>query len=250
MLIILNDFYIYLWSQETELKKSYIIIGIILIVLILDQWLKFYIKTNFQYGQGYDILGLTWAKIHFVENEGMAFGITLGGKAGKLILSLFRIIMVGVLGYIIKKLIDGGESLGLLISFALIIAGALGNIIDSAFYGVFFTESTYHGSPSEFLPSGGGYAPFLFGHVVDMFYFPLIDTVLPDWVPFWGGESFRFFKPVFNIADAAISVGVVSILLFHRNFFKEEEKEEKPAENISFTEGTVATDVISSQEGE
>lgn len=195
-------------------------------------------------------MGLSWAKIHFVENEGMAFGITFGGKAGKLFLSVFRIIMVGVLAYMIKKLIEAGESLGLLISFALIIAGALGNIIDSAFYGMFFTESKYHGPPAEFLPGGGGYAPFLFGHVVDMFYFPLVDTVLPDWVPFWGGESFRFFKPVFNIADAAISVGVVSILLFHRSFFKETKKEEKPDENLSFTEGTVATDVISSKEGE
>lgn len=232
------------------MKKSYIIISIILFVLILDQWLKFYIKTNFQYGQGFDILGLSWAKIHFVENEGMAFGITFGGKAGKLFLSLFRIIMVGVLAYMIKKLIEAGESLGLLVSFALIIAGALGNIIDSAFYGVFFTESTYHGSPAEFLPGGGGYAPFLFGHVVDMFYFPLIDTILPDWVPFWGGESFRFFKPVFNIADAAISIGVVSILLFHRSFFKDQEKEKKPDENTKFIEGTVATGVIASKEEE
>ena len=232
------------------MKKSYTIIAIILLVLILDQWLKFYIKTNFQYGQGFDILGLSWAKIHFVENEGMAFGITFGGSAGKLFLSVFRIIMVGVLAYMIRKLILAGESFGLLISFALIIAGALGNIIDSAFYGVCFTESTYHGSPAEFLPAGGGYAPFLFGHVVDMFYFPLIDTVLPDWVPFWGGESFRFFKPVFNVADAAISIGVVSILLFHRSFFKEPEKEEKSKESLSFTDGTVATDVIASKEGE
>jgi len=216
----------------------------------VDQCLKFYIKTNFQYGEGFDILGLSWAKIHFVENEGMAFGITFGGKAGKLFLSIFRIIMVGVLAYMIKKLIDAGESLGLLISFALIIAGALGNIIDSAFYGVFFTESTYHGSPAEFLAGGGGYAPFLFGHVVDMFYFPLIDTTLPEWFPFWGGESFRFFKPVFNVADAAISVGVVSILLFHRSFFKDKEKEEKPDENLNFTEGTQASDVFSSKEGE
>ena len=100
------------------------------------------------------------------------------------------------------------------------------------------------------MPGGGGYAPFLFGHVVDMFYFPLIDTVLPDWVPFWGGESFRFFKPVFNIADAAISVGVVSILLFHRSFFKDSEKEKKLEENLNLAEGTVATDVITSKEGE
>ncbi len=220
---------------NANLKKSTIIILIILIVLILDQWLKVYIKTNFQYGQGFDIFGLSWAKIHFVENEGMAFGITFGGKAGKLFLSLFRILMVGVLAYMIRKLIEAGESLGLLISFGLIIAGALGNIIDSAVYGVLFSESSYHGSPAVFMPEEGGYAPFLFGRVVDMFYFPLLDTVLPDWVPVWGGERFRFFKPVFNVADAAISTGVVSILLFHRSFFKEKEVE-KPEENLIIEE--------------
>ncbi len=232
------------------LKKSYIIIGIILIVLILDQWLKFYIKTNFQYGQGFDIFGLSWAKIHFVENEGMAFGITFGGKAGKLFLSLFRILMVSVLAYMIKKLIEAGESIGLLVSFALIIAGAIGNIVDSAFYGIFFSESSYHGSPAEFLPGGGGYAPFLFGQVVDMFYFPMIDTILPDWVPFWGGESFRFFKPVFNVADAAISAGVVSIILFHRSFFQDKEKEpvQNSPENSILTEETIAIDAIPDKE--
>lgn len=217
---------------KENLKKSTIIILIILIVLVLDQWLKVYIKMNFQYGQGFDILGLSWAKIHFIENEGMAFGITFGGKAGKLFLSLFRILMVGVLAYMINKLIEAGESLGLLISFALIIAGALGNIIDSAVYGVIFSESSYHGSPAVFMPEGGGYAPFLFGQVVDMFYFPLLDTVLPDWLPVWGGERFRFFKPVFNVADAAISIGVVSILLFHRSFFKENKKEKESEENL------------------
>ena len=218
------------------MKKATLVILIIFVVLVLDQWLKFYIKTNFQYGQGFDIFGLSWAKIHFVENEGMAFGITFGGKAGKLFLSLFRIFMVAVLAYMINKLIKSGESVGLLISFALIIAGAIGNILDSAFYGVLFSESSYHGSPAAFLPEGGGYAPFLFGQVVDMFYFPLIDTVLPDWVPVWGGERFRFFKPVFNVADAAISTGVVSILLFHRSFFRDAEKEEKSEENLIIEE--------------
>lgn len=207
------------------MKKSTILILIILAVLIIDQWLKFYVKTSFQYGHGFDIMGLEWAKIHFVENEGMAFGITFGGSTGKLFLSLFRIVMVGFLGYMINKLIKEGESMGLLISFALIIAGAIGNIIDSVFYGVIFSESGYHLPKAVFMPEDGGYAPMLFGKVVDMFYFPMVDTILPDWVPLWGGESFRFFKPVFNVADSAISVGVVSILVFHRKFFKGDEKE-------------------------
>jgi len=174
-------------------------------------------------------MGLEWAKIHFVENEGMAFGITFGGSAGKLFLSLFRIVMVGFLGYMINKLIKEGESMGLLISFALIIAGAIGNIIDSVFYGVIFSESGYHLPKAVLMPEDGGYAPMLFGKVVDMFYFPMVDTILPDWVPFWGGESFRFFKPVFNVADSAISIGVVSILIFHRKFFKGEEKKKEGA---------------------
>jgi len=209
------------------LKKSTILILIILAVLIIDQWLKFYIKTSFQYGHGFDIIGLNWAKIHFVENEGMAFGITFGGSAGKLFLSLFRIMMVGFLAYMINKLIKEGEALGLLISFAFIIDGAIGNIIDSVFYGVIFSESGYTLPKAVFMPEDGGYAPLLFGKVVDMFYFPLIETTLPDWVPIWGGEYFRFFKPVFNVADSAISIGVVSILLFHRKFFKGDDKKEE-----------------------
>jgi len=131
----------------------------------------------------------------------------------------------------IKKLIEAGESTGLLISFALIIAGALGNIIDSAVYGILFSDSPYHTNKvAEFLPAEGGYAPFLFGKVVDMLYFPFINTTWPDWVPVWGGEPFRFFKPVFNIADSSIFTGVTSILLFHRNFFKDEDALKKKEE--------------------
>ena len=196
---------------------------VVLIVLFLDQFLKIYIKTNLSYGTGFDILGLSWAKIHFVENEGMAFGITFGEKclgvtgsdggcngirltafSGKLILSVFRIIMVSFLFYFIRELLKAKESLGLLISLSLILAGAIGNILDSAFYGLLFSSSPYHGGMAEFMPEGGGYAPFLFGHVVDMFYFPMVDTILPQWFPFWGGDRFEFFRPVFNVADAAI----------------------------------------------
>lgn len=217
------------------MKNTRILIGLILIVLLLDQWLKFYIKLNFSIGEGFKILGLDWARIHFIENEGMAFGILLGGVTGKYILSIFRILMVGFLIYLLRSMIKTKESFGLQISFALIIAGALGNIIDSAFYGLIFSESGYHSPvPAVLFPDEGGYAPFLQGKVVDMFYFPLIDGYFPEWFPFFGGDRFQFFRPVFNIADSAISIGVALILLFHRSYFisgdkrKNQENGDKP----------------------
>ena len=178
------------------------------------------------YGEEFGIFGLPWARIHFVENEGMAFGISLGGATGKLALSLFRILAVFFLVYLIRTLIRAKESFGLLLSFSLILAGAIGNILDSAFYGLIFSASLYHGGLAELFPEGGGYAPFLFGKVVDMLYFPMIDTRLPEWIPVWGGERFQFFKPVFNIADTAISTGVISLLLFHRKFLRHAGKNE------------------------
>ncbi len=206
------------------MKKKYnVAILVILLVLIIDQWLKIWVKLNIPYGDGYDILGLSWAKIHFVENPGMAFGLSFGGTTGKLVLSSFRILMVGVLIYILRKMIKSGESLGLIVSFSLIIAGAIGNIIDSIFYGLIFS-SNFHGGLAEFLPENGGYAPILQGRVVDMFYFPLIDTTFPDWLPIWGGQRFQFFRPIFNVADSAITIGVALLLLFHRKFFKQDPK--------------------------
>lgn len=208
------------------MKRSTFVTLIILAVLIIDQVVKIWIKTSFSYGTGFNILGQEWAQIHFVENEGMAFGFSFGGTIGKLILSTFRIVMVGVLIYLIRSMIKAKESFGLLLCFALIIAGAIGNILDSAFYGLFFSESYFHGDPAVFLPDGSGPLPFLQGKVVDMLYFPLIDTRWPEWMPWVGGDKFQFFKPVFNIADTAISVGVIAILLFHRKFFKAEPKPE------------------------
>lgn len=210
------------------MKKSGWIIGVILLVLVLDQALKFYIKMNYPIGGGFKILGMDWARIHFVENEGMAFGLSFGGKVGKYILSLFRIGMVGFLVYILRSIMTQPKSsFGLQLSFALIIAGAIGNILDSAFYGLIFSNSNYHqGNIAELFPAAGGYAEFLQGKVVDMFYFPMINTSYPDWFPFVGGNSFSFFRPVFNVADSAISVGVTLILLFHRSYFLSED--EKP----------------------
>ncbi|MBT8190575.1 MAG: lipoprotein signal peptidase [Saprospiraceae bacterium] len=222
------------------MKNTRILIGLILIVLLLDQWLKFYIKLNFSIGEGFKILGFDWARIHFIENEGMAFGILLGGVTGKYVLSIFRILMVGFLIYLLRSMVRTRESFGLQISFALIIAGALGNILDSAFYGLIFSESGYHSPiPAVLFPEEGGYAPFLQGKVVDMFYFPLIDGYFPDWVPLFGGDRFQFFRPVFNVADSAISVGVALILIFYRSYFisgdksKNQETETGSTDSIS-----------------
>ncbi len=208
-------------------SRSYIAYLTIIAFIFIDQALKIWIKTNIEYGGGFDILGLSWAKIHFVENEGMAFGLSYGGVFGKYILSVFRILMVGFLIYLLKGLIKENEPKGLIISFSLIVSGAIGNIIDSVIYGLIFSQSYYHGGVAEFVPFGTGYAPFLQGSVVDMFYFPLFDIVLPEWVPFKGGDRFEFFRPVFNVADSCITVGVFSILIFYRKiFFGKEAKPE------------------------
>ena len=191
-----------------------------------------------EYGQEILLLGLDWARIHFVENNGMAFGISLGGNYGKLALSLFRIIAVGFLAYYINVLIKSKANFGLLFSFALILAGAIGNIIDSAIYGIIFSESPYHGGLAELFPAEGGYAGFLHGKVVDMLYFPIFNGNFPEWMPIWGGQRFLFFKPVFNIADMSITIGVLNILIFQRSFFgvadeaAEEDKEETVVEDI------------------
>ena len=206
--------------DESSIRRRTILCAVtILVVLILDQWLKVWVKVSMEYGDEFKIMGLEWARIHFVENEGMAFGISIGGNTGKLLLSLFRIGAVGFLIFIIYKLVRSKESGGLLVCFSLILAGAIGNILDSAFYGMIFTESYYQGGLAQYAP-GKGYAPFLFGRVVDMFYFPMIDTYWPNWVPVIGGQPFQFFRPVFNVADAAISSGVISLLVFYRSFFK------------------------------
>jgi signal peptidase II (EC:3.4.23.36). Aspartic peptidase. MEROPS family A08 len=160
-----------------------------------------------------------------VENNGMAFGMELAGEFGKLFLSVFRIVAVCGIGYYIYKLTRKEVPVGLIICLSLVLAGALGNIIDSAFYGLVFDHS--HGQVASFMPDGGGYASFLHGKVVDMFYFPILRGSYPDWFPFVGGNDFLFFRPVFNFADSAISVGIVILLIFYRNYFKEHETEPK-----------------------
>lgn len=204
------------------------------------------------YGQEIPLLGLSWAKLHFVENNGMAFGISLGGSWGKLALSAFRIVAVSILIYWIHTLLKAKAKFGFIISIGFILAGAIGNILDSAFYGVIFSDS-YHGGLAEVFPEAGGYSNFLYGRVVDMLYFPMFRGNFPDWLPLWGGEPYLFFRPVFNLADSAISIGVASIIIFHRKFFKQDKKKIETISNDTsnsnvFQESTITPDVISDKE--
>lgn len=199
---------------------------IVFVILLADQFFKFYIKTHFYLGEEIKVAGLNWFRLHFVENEGMAWGWKMGGDWGKIALTLFRLIAVIAGVFIIRDFIKKKNHPGFIICSALIFAGALGNLIDSMFYGLIFQESDpYVQNVAKLVPIGKGYAGFLHGKVVDMLYFPLItNTHLPTWVPFWGGDDFEFFRPVFNIADASISIGVITILVFQNKFFKKKEE--------------------------
>ena len=205
------------------MKKALILV---FVILALDQVLKIWIKTTMTLGQEIPVLG-NWFILHFTENEGMAFGMTFGGPFGKLILSIFRIIASGIIIYYIWILDRRGASTGLILCFGLILAGALGNILDSAFYGLIFSPSSYH-KLAPIFPPEGGYTSFLHGKVVDMLYFPVIDTRLPEWFPIWKGEPFQFFRPVFNIADSSITTGVFILLIFQKKFFPKKEIESEP----------------------
>ena len=199
------------------LKKASLII---LIVLIIDQLSKIYIKTHFALGDSVDVFN--WFKIHFVENEGMAWGKKIPGRYGKLFLSLFRIVAIGGIGYWLWDSIRKNMSSLLIFCISLIFAGALGNILDSIFYGIVFDHS--EGQVASFMPENGGYAPVFYGKVVDMLYFPLYQGVLPEWIPVYGGKYFTFFEPVFNVADSAICVAVMLMIAFNNKVFPKEEK--------------------------
>ncbi len=196
-------------------KNTKIALGVIAAVLIIDQAFKIYIKTHFELGEEVKVLG-DWFRLHFVENNGMAFGMQLSGSSwGKMALSLFRLCAIAVIGWYLVKICRRGESHnGYVACVSLVFAGAVGNIIDSMFYGVVFNSSW--GQVATLFPEGGGYGTWLHGRVVDMLFFPLIEGRYPDWMPFVGGDSYLFFRPVFNIADSAICVGIFCLLIFFR----------------------------------
>ena len=194
---------------EKNKNKKWGVSVIIFILLFLDQASKIWIKTHMQLHESYQIF--SWFHIYFTENPGMAFGLEI---INKMLLSLIRIVAVIGLAYVLVRILKRDFPFGFVVCVALIFVGAVGNIIDCVFYGVIFDHS--YGQVATFLPEGGGYATFLHGKVVDMLYFPLIDTTLPSWLPIWGGNNFVFFRPIFNFADSSICVGVFSLFLFYR----------------------------------
>lgn len=197
-------------GRRKFLSQGWLAFGLIVILIVIDQIIKIEVKTGMYLRESIHIAD--WFQILFIENNGMAYGMTF---INKVVLTLFRVVVVSVIGYYIWKVLKEKVRTGYLVCLSMIFAGAIGNIFDCLFYGLIFSESTPF-SVSTLLPFGEGYAPFLQGRVVDMFYFPIIDTNLPDWLPIWGGEHFIFFSPVFNFADSCISVGVVALLLFYR----------------------------------
>lgn len=209
--------------QKTEVKGR-TIAAIIALIIIADQAFKIYIKTHYYQGEFHYVLG-DWFQLYFIENEGMAYGMKFGGEWGKMLLTLFRLAAVIFGVFYIRKIIKKNYHPGFILCVGLIFAGALGNLIDSMFYGLIFEASNpITLNVAQIFPEQG-YAGFLHGNVVDMLYFPIIkDVTLPEWLPIWGGDEFIFFRPIFNIADAAISTGIIAILVFQKKFFKSEEK--------------------------
>lgn len=197
-------------TRQRGISRGWLAVILTLAILIIDQVIKIEVKTNMCLHQSIRITD--WFYINFIENSGMAYGMTF---INKLVLSLFRIVAVSVIGYYLWKQVKEKARYGYIVCLAMILAGAAGNIFDSMFYGLCFNASSPY-YVSYFVPFGQGYAPFLMGKVVDMFYFPIIDTYWPQWMPFVGGDHFIFFSPVFNFADACISVGVIVLLLFYR----------------------------------
>ena len=209
-------------KDQSIAKRGWMAVAIVMVILLIDQIIKIWVKTNMMLHEQIEIF--SWFKIVFIENNGMAYGMEIGSK---LVLSIFRIIAVCFLGWYIAKQVCQKARWGYIACLSMIIAGAAGNIFDSMFYGLIFNASSEYYT-SYFVPFGTGYAPFLMGKVVDMFYFPLIVTTWPEWMPMVGGNQFIFFSPIFNFADASISVSVVLLFLFYRNeievSFKKESK--------------------------
>ncbi|MDD2563015.1 MAG: lipoprotein signal peptidase [Salinivirgaceae bacterium] len=212
-------------NYKFKLSPINIAFLVVFLILLIDQLIKFWIKTNMIIGESFPVFG-NWFLIHFTENEGMAFGMTLGGVVGKYLLTIIRIAAVVGIGWYLNSLIKAHNATrGVVIGISFVLAGALGNIFDSVFYGVLFSES--YGQVAQLFPEAGGYAPWFQGHVVDMLYFPLIEGHFPSWFPFWSNDHFLFFRPVFNIADSAITCGVVYLVLFQGKYFKALEKKKE-----------------------
>jgi signal peptidase II len=201
---------------------------LIILILITDQILKVYIKTHYILGEEHKMIG-SWFRLHFVENEGMAWGLKFGGCLGKILLTLFRLVAVILGTFYLRNIIKKKYHKGFIICAALIYAGAFGNLIDSMFYGMIFSNSNPF-TPAVLFPPNVGYASFFHGQVVDMLYFPIIQTYYPSWFPIasWRGQEFEFFSPVFNLADASISIGVISLLLWQSKFFPKKHAEKHP----------------------
>ncbi|WP_372744115.1 lipoprotein signal peptidase [Lutibacter sp.] len=200
------------------LKKA---LFIIITVLLIDQISKIYIKTNFVYGE--EVVVFDWFRIHFIENNGMAWGAEFGGRAGKLFLTIFRLFAIAGIGYWLYSSVKKNAHTILIVSISLIFAGAMGNIIDSVFYGVIF-DTPMNGVATLFAEKP--YGELFYGKVVDMLYFPIWNGVLPDWLPIWGGKPFTFFNAIFNVADSAISAAVILLIIFNKKAFPKEEETE------------------------
>ena len=196
-------------GQKRFLSDGWLAAIVVVGAIVIDQLIKIWVKTNMTLHESIRVFD--WFYISFIENNGMAYGMQIGSK---LALSLFRVAAIGLLAYYLWLQVHNKARTGYIVCLAMVLAGAVGNLIDCMFYGMMFNASSPH-YLSYFVPFGSGYAPFLMGRVVDMFYFPLIVTTWPEWVPYWGGDEFVFFSPVFNFADANISVGVVLLLLFY-----------------------------------
>lgn len=213
--------------MREKIPKGLIAVFVIFFVIAIDQTSKIWVKTNMAL---YDSIEIAkWFKIYFVENNGMAFGIE---AIGKIFLSVFRIIAVAFIGIYLTKIIRSNYKTGFIVCISMVLAGAFGNIIDSVFYGEIFSAS-FPGHVAEFVPIGEGYSSWLHGKVVDMLYFPLIETTLPNWVPIWGGTEILFFRFIFNLADASISVGVALLLLFYRKTLSHSLQTEKEKEKAT-----------------
>ncbi len=197
--------------RNNKTFKAWMAVAIVVAILLIDQIIKIEVKTNMTLGEAKRVTD--WFYIEFIENNGMAYGMKF---INKIVLSLFRLFAIGFIGYYLAKIIKKDVApLGYIVLIAMVLAGAAGNLIDCLFYGLIFDASTPF-TVSQFVPFGEGYSTFLHGKVVDMFYFPIIQTTWPEWVPYFGGSEYVFFSPVFNFADACISVGVVALLLFYR----------------------------------